>query len=249
MFDIFNCHVVNILDCVFEHNRGSGQSTDSNRGNTGCLAIGYNDLNSSMNRLWVEIRGSVFRDNIATADVLDVRSQDTSRINLLGSNVYRGRGGAIGLFFHNINVTTLITGCSFVNNKAFYGGGVYIAYGGPPAQVNHKATIRGCDFFENEAEFGGAGILAAFRVSGNNNNPMITDIIDSNFTGNKAVEVAGGVGITVADSRTDEGVQARIQGCIFRGNEAGGFGSAVRFTVLNIFFERNAASAHEVINW
>jgi protein involved in polysaccharide export with SLBB domain len=248
VFDIFNCHVVNILGCVFEHNRGSGQSTDSNRGNTGCLAIGYKDLNSSVNRLWVEIRDSVFRDNIATADVLDVRTQDTSRINLLGSNVYRGRGGAIGLFFHNINVTTLITGCSFVNNKAFYGGGVYIAYGGPSAQVSHKATIRGCDFFENEAEFGGAGILAAFRVSGNNNNPMITDIIDSNFTGNKAVEVAGGVGITVADSRTDEGVQARIQGCIFRGNEAGGFGSAVRFTVLNIFFERNAASAHEVIN-
>ena len=249
VFDIFNCINVDISNCTFEYNRGSGLLFKSNRGNTGCLAIGYNDLNSSIDSVSVEIRNSKFVGNLATTTVDDPRLTDTSLINLLGTNVYRGRGGAIGIFLHNVNATTLISDCLFQNNNALYGAGVYVAYGGRPGEVQHTTTVKRCNFVENRAEFGGGAMLAAFRIFGDNANPMVAEVIDSNFTRNVALEVGGGVGFTVADSMTDQGVKGRLERCVFTGNRAGGFGSAARFTVINTFLERTVMNDHEVIDW
>ena len=245
--DIFNCRHVLISDCVFEHNRGSGLSNSSNRGNTGCIAIGFNDVSPSVGNISIEIRNSNFSNNFASVK----ESNGTSVINLLGGNVYKGRGGAVGMFFDKIDVRALISGCLFENNEALYGAGVYIAYGGSPGKVHHKTTIVNCTFTENRAKFGGGGVLAAFRISGDNENPMIAEVIDSNFTRNEAVNVAGGVGFTIADRRTGEGVQGRLQGCIFADNKARVFGSAARFTIINLLLESSPSqsSVHEVIDW
>ena len=240
---------MDISDCNFEYNQGSGLSFLSNRGNTGCLAIGYNNFNSSIDSASVEIKNSKFVSNSATATVDDPRLKDTSLINLLGTNVYRGRGGAIGMFLDNVNTTTLITDCLFQNNSALYGAGMYIAYGGLPGKVQHTTTVKRCNFVENVAEFGGGAMLAAFRIFGDNANPMVAEVIDSNFTRNVALEVGGGVGFSVADSMTDQGVKGRLERCIFTGNRAGGFGSAARFTVINTFLERTVMNDHEVIDW
>ena len=238
---------MDISNCTFEYNRGSGLSSSSNRGNTGCLAIGYNDFNTSIDSVSVEIRNSNFVGNSATID--DPRLTDTSLINLLSTNVYRGRGGGIGIYLHNVNATVLISDCLFQNNNALYGAGMYIAYGGWPGEVQHTTTVKRCNFVENSAEYGGGAMQVTFRIFGDNANPMVAEVIDSNFTRNVALEVGGGVGFSVADSMTDQGVKGRLERCVFTGNRAEGFGSAARFTIINTFLERTVMNDHEVIDW
>jgi hypothetical protein len=245
VFDIFNCQRVNISDCVFEHNRGSGRSTASNRGNTGCLSIGYHHVNSSFKNLIVEITDSLFVNNTASVD------SNSPFINLVGANVYRGRGGALGMFFDNVDVTASVTNCEFRNNKALYGAGLYIAYNGPAGQIYHKAVIRNCSFVDNKAKFGGGGMLAAFLVFGDFNNPMIAEVIKTDFVRNQAGEVGGGLAFSIADRNTIEGVKGILNGCAFVGNKAEEFGSAIRFSVFNTIVDSeksNIYTNHEMVD-
>ena len=122
--DIFNCYYIIINETVFEHNIGSGMDKVEYRGNSGAVAVGYNNVPSNPLML-LQVTNSIFLNNSATATT----SFQTST-NLFTNRVYTGRGGALALYQQYLtpnNLTIIIKNCNFINNSArSYGGAMYL---------------------------------------------------------------------------------------------------------------------------
>ncbi len=112
----------------------------------------------------------------------------------LNSAVYDGGG-----ILQGSEGTGSVAGCEFLENIAYYGGGI---------QNYGAIDISGCNFAENAADYSGGGL----------GNFGTLDLADSTFSGNTA-DYGGGL--------YDAGRQANATGCTFTGNAATRYGGGI----------------------
>ena len=103
VLDIFNCDYIIINNTLFEHNTGSGIDQISYRGNSGAVAIGYNNLTSNTFQE-IEVSNSIFFNNSANANASFQTSTD-----IYTNYVYTGRGGALAVYKNAGIPTKLLT--------------------------------------------------------------------------------------------------------------------------------------------
>ncbi len=175
------------------------------------------------------------------------------------------RGGAIGLCGSG-GQTLEITGCSFLNNYASYGGAVRV-------QDTASTLVSGCQFAQNNSSQGGGMFIESCGENsvlgcGFSDNTAShggglrvqscgrADVEDCAFTGNSAAFGAGlNIGLTTSEIGEDSTV--RVEGCRFEDNTSG-FGGGVfaqgwhsaglpgsppAFTLTGSRFTGNTASA------
>ena len=246
VFDIFNSDEVLIDNSTFTNNKGHGRVNAPNRGNTGAVAIGYHDMNTTVNSSrTVTVTGSYFVDNCANVS----NSSLATSTRVLTSQSYKGRGAGMGVFLGDSSnqISVSVEGCSFVNNSGFRsGGGLYVAFDGE--NTNHTVTVSRSLFLDNNSGGRGGGLLLAFLSSGDPTSPMLARVSDTEFVGNDA-STGGGVAAIPADATAGLGVRVVLENCTFVRNSAAGFGGALRFAVFNTFSDRVSLQNHEVISW
>lgn len=187
-------------------------------------------------------------DNTAVLDGFIITGGNANGIeNKQGGGMYNYQGSptiAQCIFFENsaatfgggiVNTSTadalsapIITGCSFINNRASHGGGMDNYYSSP--------TVTNCTFRENTSTTGGGGIY------NNYSSPTVSKCI---FTGNTVNDYGGGIA-------NANGSNAIITDCHFTGNNAMnnlgiGYGGGIENyksspTIKACSFEANAAN-------
>ena len=186
MLDIFNCQSTSLTDSSFLDNTGSGISNSSYRGNTGAVAIGFNNVPADISSPNVRISGCNFTNNSATARSVFRTSSET-----LSSRIFSGRGGALGIFINEslYNISLVISDCRFEHNYArSFGGGMYLLINGFNTQ--HTVNIGRIHVVSNTAMVGAGGAQVAFYSNGVPGSPHTVSFTDCVFDRNKAA--AGG---------------------------------------------------------
>ncbi len=192
VLDIYNCQSVTLDHLNLQNNSGNGRLLESNRGNTGGVAFGYEGIPSDYVNPVLTLSNSNFSDNRALGFLTPERA--------VTGNVYLGRGGGVGLFMneagHNLYIE--ITNCSFMSNQArLFGGGLFIlttSY----VEIQHQVFVTGCHFEGNTAMSGGSGVQLSFLRSGNTSNPHRVVFSDSQFIRNRSPS-GGGVYVFVCE--------------------------------------------------
>lgn len=188
VLDIYNCQNVSILGSSFQNNEGTGIVNIPYRGNTGAVAIGFNDVPRHLSTPCISLQDSEFFNNSATAQ----STFETSN-QAFTNQFFTGRGGGLGLFinesFHNITVT--IYNCKFRGNFArSFGGGMYILFNGENTQ--HFIFVEKSEIVSNTALKGGGGVQLSYISNGVQATPHTGTFTDCAFTGNRG-EAGGGI--------------------------------------------------------
>ena len=182
VFDIFNCGNISITDSTFTDNSGTGISRYSFRANTGAVAIGYNNIPTSFPQVAARVERCNFTNNRATA-----KRSFRSTSSAFSSQIFTGRGGAIGVF-HNesyYDVYISISDSHFENNYArSFGGAIYLVDFGYGTQ-NQNILERNM-FVDNFACLGGGAVISTFFSNGLGERPHSALISDCAFIGNRA---------------------------------------------------------------
>ena len=175
--DIFNCHSVVFSGNVLEHNTGSGRANISFRGNSGAVAIGYNNLSPHFTEPVLNVFNCTFYNNSASANGTHQGTQE-----IVSKGVFTGRGGGMAIYSNESHtvITISITDSVYEGNYArSYGGGLYIFFT-ETMMVYNNVQIKRTQFISNTARIKGGGLVFGYQIS----------IVDCNFTNNSAV--AGG---------------------------------------------------------
>ena len=189
VLDVFNCHNVRLSSVTIEHNRGSGISDVSYRGNTGGASFGYNNVPQRFNAPYLNISDSVFRNSSATGFLTSTEA--------FSRRVYIGRGGAVGVFANESHATisVVLSNCLFEANSArSFGGAVYILPGGRTS--SHNVQVLDTQFVSNEAGTSGGGLQVTFPTAGPRNSPHLVTFVNCSFTNNTAPFNGGGMYIS-----------------------------------------------------
>ena len=248
VLDIYNSIHVTIANSNFSNNSGTGNVLLPFRGNSGAIAIAYNnklkDKSISVANQTVLVRNCMFTNNQANVSIGSFLTSSKT----VAQRIITGRGGGLSLLmnesFHN--VTALIANCQFVDNFASsYGGGVYIAFNGINTQ--HMVTVDNCHFINNTATLGGGGINIAFLANGEVNYPMTALIRNCYFFGNQG-ETGGGTYIFPASTFGGDGNVAFIENCCYENNEASGFGGAIAAATYALFRSTEHLPLYRIYN-
>ena len=245
VFDIFNCPQVLISDSVFQHNYGTGISTESSRGNTGAVALGFRNTPNYIRNISVEILDTTFFNNSAYVQSLDL---------VLDSTLYPGRGGAIGIFLsHGFeNVSAIVANCVFRENFAStFGGAVYYLI--TKDNILDNVHFRDLLFDSNMGGLGASGMLLGYAARD------IVSEIPTTFTVTDCVFMnhmsQGGGALTLFPSYFGGGGSRTIvTRSSFVGNRENlsnpfSYGSAIAISEINIFFDRTSLPRHEIRDW
>ena len=176
-----------------EHNKGSGISGISYRGNTGGASFGYNNLPQRFSTPSLSISDSTFLNNSARANSVFLTSSQA-----FFRRVFTGRGGAVGVFVNEsrYSIDVALSNCVFEGNYArSFGGGMYILPGGRRG-TSHKVLVEGCRFVGNEAGISGGGVQVTYPTAGPRNNPHLVTFVDCSITNNTAPFNGGGMYIS-----------------------------------------------------
>jgi hypothetical protein len=242
VLDVFNCLHTLITGVTLEHNRGSGISTISYRGNTGGASFGYNNLPPQFNSPSLYVSDSIFRDNYATAESVYLTSSQA-----FARRVFTGRGGALAVFCNEsqavLNVT--LTDCIFEGNSArSFGGAMYLLPGGGTT-THHNMLLQRCLFNSNQAGICGGGVQVTYPTTGPLYHPHLITVIDCNVTDNRATFNGGGM--YISSITHGNGNSADIQGSLFTGNSAT-YGGALVLKSFAFFLDKSSLSYHQVTN-
>ena len=245
VFDIHNCIEVNVKNCTFTHNYGTGIINEPFRGNTGALAITYNYLGSSASNPNVSVTGSVFINNSAVA-ITNFRTSD----EVFESGVLTNRGGGMAIFVRedHFNVSALVSGCNFVKNQVrSYAGGMYILFNGSGA---HSAFVEDNFFNSNMAVIGGGGAIFV-GIKGTLETPHIFSIKSCTFVNNFSTTGSGlFYSILLDGGRTNI---VHIHDCKFISNvlldQQNGFGAALAVDIADTFGEKESFPVNTISDW
>ena len=246
VFDIFNSNNITIVNSSFVNNYGTGTVLIPFRGNTGAVAIGYdNNKPPSVVGLNVLVDHCLFINNSARAST---KTRLTST-EILSNGVFPSRGGGFGLFMRESvqNISSRIIHCQFTNNYAFsFGGGVYVAFHGGTNQ--HRVTIDNCQFVNNTGRLGAGGTLLIYFTNGDINFPMTAIIQNTYYAGNRG-ETGGAMYIFPEYSLGGDGNVAVINNCTFLDNEASSYGGAIATAIYSLFRYRSLLPLYHISNW
>ena len=243
--DLFNNEMVELQNNDFSDNTGSSRSNAFYRGNTGAVSIGYYELNKTKSNPTVLMQDCEFSNNSVSV----FQSEASTSNAIVGSNIYKGRGGALGIFLGDVfhNITVQIRGCTFTDNKSVgSSGGSYIIYNG--TDVYHNVTVMDSTFENGQAGKRGGGLLLGFLSAGNRNYPMLATVFGCNFTNNTASS-GSAISVTPVIITDTAGMLVTLKSCRFHCNKAEGFGGAVRFIVFDFFSERILLHKHIIEDW
>jgi len=177
--------------------------------------IGFTDFGAGPG---TELRHLTFRNGSTTSHGGGIYAKDVDlRVIDCRFEACRAGNWGGGLAFQG-NCSPLVQDCTFQDNDALYGGGLYCESG--------SAVVTRCTFRNNHATHGGGGMQAWYPPS----TPVVTSCV---FDGNDCLSFSGG-GFSVQYGT------ARLEGCTFHGNRAGvnGAGSAAHVNVGSLTLER-----------
>ena len=245
VFDIFNCPQILISHSVFQHNYGTGMSTESSRGNTGAVALGFKDTPDDIRNVFIEILNTTFVNNSAYTQSLDVA---------IDSTVYPGRGGALGIFLsHSFdNVSAVISNCVFRENFASaYGGAVLYLI--TRDNVLDNVYFYDTMFDSNIAGLGISGLLLAY-IARNIASEIPTTFIVADCVFTNHLSQAGGALTLFPSYFGGGGSHMIVTNSTFVGNRENlsnpfSFGSALAISEVNIFRDRTSLPRHEIRDW
>ena len=162
------------------------------RGNTGGVAIGYNNLPTDYTEPKIIVSNSVFKNNSALGFLNPERA--------VSRQVFLGRGGGLGIFMNETtqNLDINIHECMFEGNEArLFGGGIFIltfSY----TTVQHSILIERTRLISNTGGFGGAGVQLSYLSSGNIDYPHRVVFRECDFMRNMG-QSGGGIYIFVGE--------------------------------------------------
>ena len=246
VLDINNSAHISITNSNFSNNSGTGNVLLPYRGNTGAVAIGYNNNGSYIfvTSPSISLQNCSFTNNRANASTQSFLTSS----NIVAQGIITGRGGALGLLinesFHN--VTALITDCQFINNFASsFGGGVYLVLNGMGTQ--HYVTMDNCEFRNNTGTLGAGAIAVGYHTNGERD--LVTTAIIKNccFIGNHG-EAGGAILIFPGAAFGGEGNVAFMDNNTFEGNEATNFGGAIAAATYALFRSKELQPAYQISN-
>ena len=173
-----------------------------------------------------EVQRSRFRISNCTfkGNKADINQSDVQEMNS-PNDLHHGQGG--GLFISlgvSCNISVLIKSCSFEENKALYGAGVYIKM--EDYSANNTIIIKNTTFKSNNARQGGGGVRIEFL----NYKKFVENQIhfeQCNFTSNHA-STGGGVSFISANNISNP-INFTFRNCIWTFNSAD-TGSSVDMT-------------------
>lgn len=181
------------MGVIFEHNRGSGISTVSFRGNTGGVSFGFNNLPQQFESPYIHVSDCIFNNNTAAANSVFLTSSQA-----FARRVFTGRGGALAVFAYesraSINVTIIDTIFN-ANYARSFGGAMYILPGGRH-DSHHNILLQRCSFVSNQAGICGGGVQVTYPTPGQPYHPHLVTVIDCNVTNNSAPFNGGGMYIS-----------------------------------------------------
>lgn len=184
--DIYNCQNVTLDHISLQNNSGNGRLLESDRGNSGGVAIGYNMLPIQYTNPSLTVSNSIFMNNRALGFLAPEKA--------VTRQVFLGRGGAMALYMNESNqdIHVEITDCIFKGNFArLFGGGIYfLSYS--YKTVQHVVKINRCQFSDNMGRSGGAGIQLSFLSSGDVMRPHSIVLSDCTFERNTG-QSGGGI--------------------------------------------------------
>lgn len=247
MLDIFNCRHTVINESLFQHNSGSGLSTESSRGNTGAVAFGFREPldNFTGNDAVFEVLNTSFINNSAFTTSLDAAFR---------SNVYPGRGGGLGIFLsHNFEyISVIIADCLFHGNFAdATGGAVFFVI--TEDNVQDNVYFRDTVFDSNFGNMGASGVQLSYIARSTQSNMPVTfniaNCVFSNHTGH-----AGGALSVFPSFFGGGGSNVIVVNSTFVGNHENtdnpfSYGSAIGISEINVFDDRSTLPKHEIIDW
>ena len=246
VFDIFNSNNITIVNSSFIDNYGTGSVLIPFRGNTGAVAIGYdNDKPSCIVNPTILMEYCLFINNSA---IVTTKSLRTST-DILSNGVFPSRGGGFGLFMRESiqNISAKIVNCHFANNYAFsFGGGVYVVFNGDVNQ--HVVVIDSCHFVNNTGRLGAGGTLFIYFANGDISFPMTAIIRSCHYVGNKG-ETGGAMYIFPEYSLGGDGNIAFIDNCTFEDNEASSYGGAIATAIYSLFRYQSLLPLYHITNW
>ena len=244
VLDIYNSAHISITDSNFSNNSGTGNVLLPFRGNTGAVAICYNNngLSILITNPNILVQNCSFTNNRANVSAQSVLTSN----NILTRGVFTGRGGALGLLinesFHN--VTALITDCQFINNFAFsFGGGVYIVLKGMGTQ--HNVTMDNCKFSDNIGTLGAGAIHIGYHT--NAEAAMTAMVKNSCFIRNQGV-TGGAILNFPGIAFGGESNVVFMDNNTFEENEATDFGGAIATATYALFENRERQPAYHISN-
>jgi len=195
VLDIFNTLEITISGCTFHNNSGTGISRVPFRGNTGAVSIGINNIvQDKMILPSINVSYCSFTHNQATAEASFLTTD-----NALSSQVFTGRGGALGIFINEseFHSQSTISDCMFAGNYArSFGGAVYVVFFGRNTQ--HVVRVTRAVFEDNVAIVGAGAFIMTFYSQGVRDRPNTAILLDCFFSGN-AGESGGAVLIGITD--------------------------------------------------
>ena len=236
VLDIYNSAHVTITNSNFSDNSGTGNVFLPFRGNTGAVAIGYNQNGSSnfVTSPNILVRNCSFTNNRA-----DVSTESFLTSNdIVARGIFTGRGGGLGLLISNSfhNATAVISNCQFLNNfAASFGGGFYLVLNGTGTQ--HNVTMDNCEFRNNTGILGAGAINVGYLTNGALDLVMTVMIKSSCFIGNQGV-TGGAILIFPGTVFGGEGNVAFMDNNTFEENVATNFGGAIAAATYALFRNR-----------
>ena len=246
VFDIHNCINITVSDCYFLNNYGTGIIPQPYRGNTGALAITYNDMDTSLDNPNIAIENCTFDNNYVTTRDRAAGLAD----QVFATSIFKGRAGGIAIFVRedHFNITATISNCLMSNNSAqFYGGSTYILFGGDRA---HVANVIDTIFESNHAEEGGGGMII-LGTRGQEANPHIFQVHRCLFRSNVA-KLASGLYYSINLNGEKTNI-IQIADCTFVNNKllnrTVGFGSAFVVDVAIVHEEKESFPLNTLSNW
>ncbi len=235
-----------VENCLFTNNTSEGIGTNAYSGNSGALAVGYNDTQLPDRVLeWsprLTIVDTKFLNNSARA----AAEFKLTVAQVLKDHVYNQRGGAIAVYYGAPNYSGIVSivHCELVGNSAdSAGGAVYMYLTGE--NNSHIVNITGSEVSQNYASDGG-GVEITFDTSISYISPNQIYIDGTNFTGNRGVY--GGAIKFIQVSSQGNFNALMVKDSMFSGNMAT-VGSALYFQSRYVVSKVATQNRTFVDNW
>ena len=163
------------LDTITLHNNsGNGRVLESVRGNSGSVAVGYNQLPVGYTNPVLSVSNAVFTGNRALGFLTSERAAT--------GQVFRGRGGGLAIYMNESRqeIHVEVSDCLFANNTAqSFGGGLFMLTTSYES-VQHIIKINRTQFIGNNGSIGGGAVQLSFLSFGNVTRPhsfLFTDCL------------------------------------------------------------------------
>ena len=222
---------VNILNCTFENNKVRTSNPDLVYPGGGGLYIEFTKCTPGfLGNCWHDaakasyvISHCMFIDN--SASLLSV--ENTSYIKSSKQFQGLGKGGGIALYINGNNVTRFIkiTNCTFLNNSAVFGGGLFLQFRDRP--INNSLVIESNNFTKNTCyQYGGGGSCLGFVISPKNSKITTNNIVNfTNCTFEENSANGNGGGLSIFSTKGTNTVfsttnKINIINCQWRNNSA-----------------------------